>query len=355
MARVEYEGTEEKIEIYTFRNDCALKIPKRIRQRAFTLQIDIEIVSVLKESYKNFKSNPANSFYGYATLVQRDYTDMIIPIEQPRQRLYFHFNSHAHSSWYELYLYLLYLEDLKYLYDNRLNKIDIAVGVTSGNVTIDCPVKPIWDETTLREIYIECKEGTQFKVEISWWQAKPIEIADCSYNGTSGKTEGDKDDGLPPDGTQPQVTDDSGNPFGGLPSASTQSQLSDLFNNKKNKLDDKNGDNDPIPERGLFGFNIAWTSKCNPTGAPVNYTQRQYPFDFRDTDRISFTPKSPPNICNGENELIAKNVRTGERYTIDAAGFGFWTDGGAAPAVFTERVTNPSLYIPLPPFSPPPS
>jgi len=245
MARVEYDGIEELIESYTFRNKGEIKIPKRIRRRAFTLQIDIEIVSVSKINYRNFKSSPANGFYGYATLIQRDYADLIIPIEQPRQRIYYHINDMAHTTWYNLYLYLLWIEERKYFYDDRLNLVDIALGVTSPNVNFQCPVKPIWQETTLREIYIKCDEGTQFKIELSYWQAKPMEVGDCAYDGSSGITDGDKDDGLPPDGSQPNQADDPNNPFGGLPPASTNENLSDLLLDKQSDNDNENPDNNP--------------------------------------------------------------------------------------------------------------
>jgi len=265
MPRKLYDGIEEKIQTFKFRENASLKIPKAIRERAFTLQVDVKIKAFSKLNYLNFKSNPANGFYGYVTLVQRDYADIVIPIQQPLQRIYYHINEMAHNSWYQLYIFLLELEDKKYLYDNRLNKIDIAVGVSSGNVNIECPVKPIWQETTLREIYIECDKGTEFDVEISYWQAKPMEIADCAYDGKSGIIDGDKDKGLPANGAQPVAKSPSSNPFANSPPASTLAQLGDFANNKGSLLDNANPDNG-IGNTGLrysvVAYQVTFLTTC---------------------------------------------------------------------------------------------
>jgi len=346
MARTEYDGIEELIEDFTFRENASIKIPKRIRRRAFTLQVDIEIVSVAKVNYKNFKSNPANGFYGYAVLVQRDYADLIIPLEQPRQRIYYHINDMAHTTWYNLYLFLLWIEERKYFYDDRLNLVDIAVGVTSPDVTIQCPVKPIWQETTLREIYIECDKGTQFKIEISYWQAKPMEIGDCAYDGTSGIVDGDKDDGMPEDGAQPQNAPNPSQPFKDLPPASSNAALGDLANPKGNKLNDSNPDNEAIPPLGKFGIVVGWSQSCRPSGEPLFVAQKIRIQDLRDTDRILFTLSSPPNNCFQDTLVIATNERTGERYSeFFAGGGGFFVVGGNAPSISIIEYVNDGTWL----------
>jgi hypothetical protein len=244
MERTPYDGIEELIEEYVFREEAEIRIPKRIRRRAFTLQIDIEITSVSKTNYRNFKSSPANGFYGYVTLIQRDYADLIIPIEQPRQRIYYHINDMAHNSWYNLYLFLLWVEERRFFYNDRLNLIEIELGVEAPEATFQCPVKPIWQEATLREMFVKCDKGTEFKIEISYWQAKPMEIGECAYDGTSGIVDGDKDGGLPEDGSQPNQADDPNNPFADRPNPSSDESLGDLLLDKLNKNDNENPDNE---------------------------------------------------------------------------------------------------------------
>lgn len=279
MARKEYEGIEEIIEIFTFDDTDTIKLPKAVREVAFSLAVDIEIVSVKQETYKNFKSSPANSFYGYATLTQRDYNDIIIPLEQPRQRIYYHKNEMAHTSWHNLYLFLLEIEDKRYLYDDRLTLIDNELGIDSSPVNIICPVKPIWEETTLREIYIKCEKGTRFKIELSYWQAKPMEVGGCVYDGKSGIIDGDKDNGLPATGSQPQVAPNPNNPFGGLPPKSSPSELGQFLNLKLPFNDDSNTANeiDDIPAttttEGYFA-ELAFLAYGSDSGKPFAVFER---------------------------------------------------------------------------------
>lgn len=246
---IDYDGIEELIEQFIFRDNGALTIPKRIREVAFTLQIDIRIVSVSSSQYLNFKSSPPNGFYGYATIVRRDYSKLIIPIEQPYQSLFYQRQEMAHTSWFNLYQLLLTRAYFDQLFNTSLQQIGTAIGVELNDVSLACPSKPVWEEIPIREVYVRCAKGTQFVLEISYWKAKPININDCDYDGKSGIVDGDKDDGLPSNALPAKVPN-SNNPFAGLPSASTPSELGDFLNSKQTDLDTPNDFSDVV-EGGL--------------------------------------------------------------------------------------------------------
>jgi hypothetical protein len=256
-----WHGYFEQIDTFTFREKAALSISKRVRELAYSLQVDIEIVSTDGNDYRNKKSSPEYGFYGYAVLVMRDFAEIEIPIHQPRQTLYFERIESAYTNWYNLYLALGWREGSKGLAD-VIGQIGQAVGL--GNYTVlpaSCPSWSGFEEVRIRELFVKCRYGTQFKIEVSRWE--PVIVTgeiDCNYDGKSQRTDGDKDSGLPPYGVQPQKSNDSANPYSGFPEPSTPQEQSDYFNNGQNSLDNPNVDNAPIPPYTSQSCHLAITT-----------------------------------------------------------------------------------------------
>jgi hypothetical protein len=243
---LEWLGYLELIDTFTFREKAGITIPKRVRERAFSLQLDIEIVSTDGNDYVNTKSAPAYGFYGYAVLVFRDFAEIQIPIAQPRQRLYYGSSPDAYSNWYSLFLAQASREYTKGL-AVLLGQFGTALGLGEFTVpSVPCIPWSGFEEVPLREVYIKAREGTQFKLEISRWQAiTRAGDTDCDYDAISNQADGDKDDGLPENGSQPQKARDRNNPYSGLPSASTPFELGDFSNSKIANVDDANPENEP--------------------------------------------------------------------------------------------------------------
>lgn len=252
---LEWLGYIEFIERFVFRENAALSLPKRVREKAFSMQIDVEIVSTKGDDYLNGKSNPAYGFYGYAVLVLRNMAEIQVPLNQPRQVIYYGRVAEAYVSWYALYL-------------NRVERqwrkmLNITLGLITGAIGIEEPEFPDndcvqwcgFEELPLREIYIKTREGIQFRTWISWWE--PIirnGDTDCDYDGKSGQIDDTtqdgqgRDDGLPPTGVQPQAALDPSNPFRGLEPISTNQELGEYGNPKGDQLNEPNSENAPQGE-----------------------------------------------------------------------------------------------------------
>jgi hypothetical protein len=240
-----FEGYAGFRENFTFREEAALTIPKRIRELAYSLQVDIEIVSTRGNDYKNFKSSPPFSFYGYAVIVFRDHSQIQIPIEQARQVLYYDRVVEAYTNWWALYLSFVAQYSIAALIENQLDPIAEVLGLTQVPNDVACVTPPAWEELPIREVYIKTKFGTQFKVEVSWFEPVPVTYGECEYDGSSQFTDSPKDEGLPDNGTQPQSASDPLNPYNGLPAPDSAEQLGDFFNIKQGTLDEPNFDNEP--------------------------------------------------------------------------------------------------------------
>ena len=89
---------EETLKDFRFNELGGISILKKWRELAVICQIDIEIVSISRENYRNYASIPANGFYGYCTLVMRDHALPPIKITQPRQTMYIARNDSAMSN-----------------------------------------------------------------------------------------------------------------------------------------------------------------------------------------------------------------------------------------------------------------
>lgn len=243
---IEWRGFQEKIETFTFRNEGAIKVPKSVREKAYTLQIDCEITQTLSDGYKNFKSAPPYGFYGYAVVVLRDFTQVQIALEQPRQTLYYDRLENAYSNWYNLYLQAAANENFFLQQEGILLPIGIQLGLEPVPIEQECLSFSGFNELPVRELYIKTMFGTTFKVEISWWEPVAAVYGDCSYDGASGQIDDPKkDSGLPSGGVQPQVAPNSASPYLGADEPSGQQELGEFFNDKLDNLGDPNPENAP--------------------------------------------------------------------------------------------------------------
>ena len=243
---------EETIRTITFRGSDGITIPKSVREEAYTLAIDLIIISTAREVYKNYTVTPAEGFYGNATLVMQDMCEIKIPIKMPRQRLYYGRVDEAFIHWQSLV-------DWSYFqtYMTAISDSFASLGAAVGAVVIPafgCCSLPdrSWVELPLREVYFKVPFGTQLQIEISWYKA--LQIADGCGNIRNPKSkmmDGDKDNGLPADGIQPNVASNPANPFSGLPPASTDAEQASFANSKTDGLNDIPFGNLP-DERGTF-------------------------------------------------------------------------------------------------------
>jgi hypothetical protein len=265
-----FQGYAGFREVFTFREKAALKIPKRIRKLAYSLQVDIEITSTRGNDYKNFKSSPPFSFYGYAVIVFRDHSQIQIPIEQARQVLYYDRVVEAYANWWSLYLSFVSQYSIAALIENQLDPIAEALDLTKVPTDVACVTPPAWEELPIREVYIKTKFGTQFRVEVSWFEPVPVDYGECEYDGNSQFTDSPKDGGLPSEGTQPQTAPDPDNPYDGFEPPASAEELGDFFNLKQSNLDNPNPDNEPIDTNEYdWAFSYQWTVLGN-AGEPLD-------------------------------------------------------------------------------------
>jgi len=307
---LEWLGYIELVDRFTFRKQNALSIPKAVRERAFSLQVDIEIVSTDGNDYENIKSIPNYGFFGYATLVFRNYAEIQIPIAQPRQRLYYGRVSEAYTNWYQLYLWRAFREYTKGLAE-VLGQIGEAVGLGTPIVPpVPCLGWSGFEELPLREVYIKTREGTQYRLEISRWEAvNRTGDTDCDYDPISNQeddTSSDgtgKDQGLPPLGVQPQRAPNSNFPYAGLEPPSTAGELDEYGNSKDDNLDFPNPDNSPETEDLLYWAKVTLRVKRGSFdgGCSVTRVQILHYLVFSSTTLVSLNPVGSylDNGCSG--------------------------------------------------------
>lgn len=237
---------DEDIVSFVFRKSASLRIPKEWRERAFIQQIDVKITSVAYEPYLSYRSNPANSSYGKAVIVMRDYCTQEIELSQPRQTIYYGVVHEAFAHYYALYLNYKTNEVLKAIAENLLVPIGQELGLSVGSISPSCPAQPAWIELPPRELYIETREGTQFEIEFSRWTlTTPLLLGECEYDGKSGQVDGDKDAGLPIGGVQPNRATDPSKPFDGLKPATAPTEFGNWLNIKGDTLNGVDPDNLP--------------------------------------------------------------------------------------------------------------
>lgn len=250
-------GYARTIAPFFFREKGAITIPKSVREKAYALSLDIEIQSIANDGYFSYKSNPANSFFGYVVLVMEDFSEIEVPISLARQRLYYGIVSEAFVSWRNLYLWFATQVYWKDLFEYRLELIDAALGVSANPRVYDCPSNNKWLELPLREVYVKCPYGTRFLLEVAYWNPIPIVYDGCSFDGRSGQPPDKKDSGLPPNGFQPNRAENPNRPYSGFPLPSTDGELGDFKNDKSNNLDNPNPDNTGVPSS--YGYFVEVT------------------------------------------------------------------------------------------------
>ena len=250
---------EETIKTFTFRDSDGINIPKSVREEAYALAVDIVIVSTAREVYKNYTVTPAEGFYGNATLVMHDMCERKIPVNMPRQRIYYGRVPEAFAIWQSLV-------DWSYFqtYMTAIGESLVSLGTALGASVIlptNCCALPdrSWIELPLREVYFKAPFGTQYKIEVSWYKALQIEDGCGNIRNPKSKvTDGSKDSGLPPNGVQPNVASNPNNTFCGLPPATSDFEQGNFSNSKgedriNNPSPLNNIDPNNLPdERGTF-------------------------------------------------------------------------------------------------------
>lgn len=325
---IEFLGYSELIDTFTFREKGAITIPKSVREEAYTLQVDLEIVSTARDGYKNYKSNPAFGFYGYAVIVLRNFAQIQIPIDQPRQVLYYDRLESAYANWYALYQARVASANLGSTQENVLVPIGAAVGVAFERVTGECLFPPTFVELPIREVYVKCPVGTTFKLEVSHWFPVPVAAGDCSYDGKSGQEDDpEKDGGLPPNGVQPQVANDPDTPYEGFPLPSTAAELGEFLNTKLDGLDGANSDNLPTVTKywvSLYGTHKS--ADASPSCATL-YSRLYYEIPEPNTPYNLIYSATAVNSCGGGTYGIydVRNANTNVRI----GAFGFFDQGKA--------------------------
>lgn len=224
MADSDAGRLSEEIFSFTFRNKGSIRIPKGKREIAYIQAVDIFIDSISYTAYKSSKTEPDESFYGYATLVFQDALSDKIPLRFGRNRIYQARNEQALNQWEfhrQFYATKSYIDS----YYRLLTEPDAPIPPFN-------PPNPLFVELPLRELYVECQVNTQFQIEYTQWQPIPYTNDNSiSFDGKSQQEDGDKDGGLPANGVQPRQNPPS-NPFRGGNPPSNSSTLGDFFNPK---------------------------------------------------------------------------------------------------------------------------
>lgn len=196
---------EEIIKPLVFRDKVDFEISKNLREKAYTMALDVVINTTAASLYQSGKSSPPTQFYGYAVLVFQDMLSLEIPIHFPRQRLYYAVQEEAIRQWRH------WIEFYQNYQLHRQSKADIDLIAAS----FDIPLveyqlelaKNAWIELPLREVHIKLLDGTQATIE--YIQYSPVLFSDpitgADIDGKSSQPDGDKDKGLPRDGIQPYM------------------------------------------------------------------------------------------------------------------------------------------------------
>jgi len=338
-------GLTELIEGFTFRNQGGIKILKKWRELAVIMQIDVEIVSVARNQFVNYQSVPASGFYGYATLVFRDFCLPSIPITQSRQTVYYAVNEFAQSAWMEFHQMVRLQENFK--------GVETLVCFNTGLLGGACVAKeckpipqPSFVEFPLREVFFKVDTGTQFKVELSYWKINDV-LDNCGnlIAPKSNQNDADKDKGLPPNGTKPQEAKNPNNPFGGLPPVSPSDREGIIPDVRLNGLDSPNSDNAPIEGEVKRWAFVQGQYKDFAQNCLTLYFGVTFEISLEDDSLTPYvSPPFPiPDSCGGQ--LLVAELRGSDTGTV------YTSLGGDGTYVteITDAVENPYTgYNPTP-------
>lgn len=249
MANSDAGNLIEVVDTFRFRNSGSIQIPKAKRQIAYTMAVDVIVESVDFNTYATNKTIPRESFYGNATLVSQDSIMPKVPLRFGRNRIYYERNEQAFSQWEFHRQYYVIDDQLRFL-------ATITAGIDPSFWLSGFPPSPKFVELPLREVYVEVQDNCQFQIEYCQYQPVPYTNSrGLSYVGGSDQTDGDKDSGLPPEGTQPRQNPPS-NPFGNNLPPSSISELGGFYNPKSGLDNPTNEGADNIDR--LWGFSFTF-------------------------------------------------------------------------------------------------
>jgi hypothetical protein len=298
--------------VFSFREIGSIKIPKSVRERAFQLEVSVEIVGVANDGYQNFKSYPSHGFFGYAVLVFYNYMTALIPLQFGRNTLYFERHEAAYSSWETFKRYHSTRYDFWELTD-VVGQLASYLGATVTPAPYDPPIWKGFEELPLREVYVKCPFGTTFRIEATHKRANLFFDMDGNEIKPESKRVDDpsKDGGLPSVGVLPNTAPNSDAPYDGFDPPSTPLELGDWSNNDKLPssstsglgLDRPNSANSPTTEgTGSLRWMrvIARVKRAEFAGGCGVTRVEDYCYEvLSDTQVISLTPplSQLPNGC----------------------------------------------------------
>ena len=226
-------GYESFRETFNFRDKGSVLIPPRVYQRAFNLECSLMVRSTVGNEYYNYRSYPANSFYGYAVLVFHDYVSKLVPIDFGRILLYVDRNDSAYTLWDGFKQYAF----LKYDFFREavvIGELASALGLSVTPNPYPSPDFKGFQPIGLREIHLKLPYGSTCELEIEWEQAKDFKDMDGLTTVPNSKRGDDpkKDKGLPKGGTKPATAPDRNNPYNGTKPPSSRFDLGDFYDDK---------------------------------------------------------------------------------------------------------------------------
>ena len=261
---IEYSNIEEKIETLTFRNSAYVKILKTLRETSFSLGVDIIIRSIDYNLQEDSKTEPPLQFYGFATLVFQDCLSVEIPIRFPRQRIYYDRQWEAFRQWRH---WIEFYQQYQFHRKNDISLASIMGALEIPYEELESETREIqWIELPLREVLFKGRRNCQFELEFTRWQPIPFvdPITGSTIGGESNQEDGDKDDGLPKDGSQPKQNSPS-SPFAGNPPPTS------------------------IQEAGQKGFGIEDPAGLSETDYPSGYEPDSFGYFLEITVLARFT------------------------------------------------------------------
>jgi hypothetical protein len=223
----------------------------------------------------------------------------------------------AYANWWSLYLTAFTNAALSAIVANNLDPIAESLGLDILPAESVCASPPAWEELPIREVYVKTRFGTQFKIEVSWFEPVPATYGECEYDGSSQFTDSPKDGGLPPEGTQPQSAPDPNNPYDGFDPPTSAEELGDFFNLKQSNLDLPNPNNAPIEPTywtRFTGVFLLASRNCEP----VTFF-RDFQLRYAD-DRIAVNIATfAPNPCGGIAGLTGNFRSVDDGYIYDSS------------------------------------
>ena len=342
MAVIDGFQLEETLKDFRFNELGGISILKKWRELAVICQIDIEIVSISRENYRNYASIPANGFYGYCTLIMRDHALAPIKIMQPRQTMYLARNDSAMSNWFTYLQQVRAQENYKAIE----NLICFNTGLLGG-ACVAVPCKDIpefsFDEIPLREVMVKADYGTQFVIEYSFWSMNN-ELSACGdiITPKSNQTDGSKDSGLPPNGSSPN-SGNANNPYLGLPPADGVEKEGVLSPNKLNNQDNPNPSNQTA-NKYWIEFRAPRTAGSFSPSCSVRYSKVIIPIPSANFPYgIRFVSEGVD--CGGINYGTFYFEKTFQGEVLGTAGY---LDGNGGVATYGEGIAYPnSIYYSL--------